>query len=121
MEWTFGDFLWSMIVFYFWFLFIWAFIRVFADIFRRNDLSGGAKAGWVILIVVLPFLGIVIYLVARPRMTEQDREILMEAEARQHRMAGYSAAEEIDKLARLRDQGQLTAEEYETLKRKAMA
>jgi hypothetical protein len=45
---------------------IWIFIAVFADIFRRNDLSGGAKAGWILLIFVLPFLGALIYVVARP-------------------------------------------------------
>jgi hypothetical protein len=76
VEWTFGHVIWAMIVFYFWFMFVWAFIRVFGDIFSRNDLSGGAKAGWIFLIVVLPFLGILIYLIARPRMTEQDRQMM---------------------------------------------
>jgi Phospholipase_D-nuclease N-terminal len=80
VEWSFGDVIWAMIVFYFWFMFIWAFIRVFADIFRRDDLSGWAKAGWTLLIVVLPFLGILIYLIARPRMTGQYRQMRTEAE-----------------------------------------
>ncbi len=120
MDWSFGDFIWAMIVFYFWFLVIWAFIRVFADIFRRNDLSGVAKAGWILLLVVLPFLGILIYLIARPRMTEQDRQMMMEAEEAQRRVAGYSTADELAKLGELRDQGKITADEYEALKRKAM-
>ena len=52
--------LWAMLAFLFWFMIIWMFIGVFADIFRRNDLSGGAKAGWLLLLFVLPFLGILI-------------------------------------------------------------
>ena len=65
-----GDLLIAMIAFSFMFMFIWMFIGVFADIFRRHDLSGGAKAGWVLLIFVLPLLGVLIYLIARPSVTE---------------------------------------------------
>jgi predicted branched-subunit amino acid permease len=65
-----GDLLIAMVAFSFMFMFIWMFIGVFADIFRRHDLSGGAKAGWILLIFVLPLLGILIYLIARPSMTE---------------------------------------------------
>ena len=65
-----GDLLIAMIAFSFMFMFIWMFIGVFADIFRRHDLSGGAKAGWVLLIFVLPLLGILIYLIARPSVAE---------------------------------------------------
>ena len=54
---TFWDVIWSMVAFYLWFMFIWIFIGLFADIFRRNDLSGLAKAGWLLVLVVLPFLG----------------------------------------------------------------
>ncbi|MGH2636614.1 MAG: SHOCT domain-containing protein [Actinomycetota bacterium] len=120
MDWSFGDFLWAMIVFFFWFMFIWMFIGVFSDIFRRNDLSGGAKAGWIILLVLLPFLGILIYMIARPKMTEQDKQMLAEAHEQQRRLEGYSSADEIAKLAKLRDEGKISAEEYERLKSKAM-
>jgi hypothetical protein len=65
-EFTLGDLLWSMLVFFFWFMAIWVFIAVFADIFARPDLSGWAKAGWILLIFVLPFLGALIYVIARP-------------------------------------------------------
>jgi hypothetical protein len=115
-----GDLLWSMLVFFFWFMAIWVFIGVFADIFRRNDISGWGKAGWVLLIFVLPFIGVLIYLIARPKMTAQDREEIEQAQEAQRRFSGYSAADEIDKLAKLRDSGQISAEEYEDLKRKAM-
>jgi hypothetical protein len=60
------ELLWSMLVFFFWFMAIWVFIAVFADIFARPDLSGWAKAGWILLIFVLPFLGALIYVIARP-------------------------------------------------------
>ena len=69
-DYDFGDFLWTMLVFFFWFMLIWMFIMVFADIFRRKDLSGGAKAGWVLLIFILPLIGILIYLIARPSIVD---------------------------------------------------
>jgi hypothetical protein len=120
MDWSFGDVLWSMVVFFFWFMFIWMFIAVFSDIFRRDDISGGAKAGWIFLIVILPFLGILIYVIARPKMTEQDKRMMSEAQEAQRRATGYSAADEIAKLAKLRDEGQISAEEYERLKAQAL-
>jgi hypothetical protein len=108
-----------MLVFFFWFMAIWIFITIFADIFRRRDLSGWAKAGWVFLIFVLPFLGALIYMIARPKMTEQDKEDIERMQEAQRRVSGYSYAEEIEKLAKLRDEGKISAEEYEDLKRKA--
>jgi len=109
-----------MVVFFFWFMLIWIFIGVFADLFRRNDLSGWAKAGWLVLIFILPFLGILIYLIARPKMTAQDKEMIEAAQERERRATGYSAADEVAKLAKLRDEGKITAEEYESLKKQAM-
>ena len=119
-EWTFGSVLWAMVVFFFWFMLIWIFIGVFADLFRRNDLSGWAKAGWLLLIFIVPFLGILIYLIARPKMTEQDKEMMAAMQERERRATGYSAADEVAKLAKLRDEGKITAEEYETMKQQAM-
>jgi hypothetical protein len=119
-EWTFGSVLWAMVVFFFWFMLIWMFIGVFADIFRRNDLSGGAKAGWLLLIFILPLLGILIYLIARPKITAQDKEMMAEMQERERRVSGYSAADEVAKLAKLRDEGKITAEEYERMKQQAM-
>jgi hypothetical protein len=121
VEWTFGTVIWSMVVFFFWFMFIWMFISIFTDIFRRDDLSGWGKAAWIFLIAVLPFLGILIYMIARPKMTDQDRRMMAEAQEAQRRLSGYSPAEEIAKLAKLRDEGKLTADEYEQLKSRAMA
>ena len=119
-EWTFGDVAWSMLVFFFWFMAIWIFIAIFGDIFRRDDLSGGAKAGWILLIFIVPFLGALIYIIARPKMTAQDKELLEASQEAQRRVEGYSPADEIAKLAKLRDEGKITAEEYEDMKKKAM-
>ena len=119
-EWNFGDVLWGMLVFFFWFMAIWIFIAVFADIFRRNDISGWAKAGWILLIFLVPFLGALIYIIARPKMTAQDKELLERSQEAQRRIEGYSPADEIAKLAKLRDDGQITAAEYEEMKKKAM-
>jgi hypothetical protein len=119
-EWTFGSVLWAMVVFFFWFMLIWMFIGVFADIFRRNDLSGGAKAGWILLIFIVPFFGILIYLIARPKMTAQDKEMMAAMQERERRATGYSAADEVAKLAKLRDEGKITAEEFEQMKQQAM-
>ena len=119
-EWTFGSVVWAMVVFFFWFMLIWIFIGVFADLFRRNDLSGWGKAGWLLLIFIIPLLGILIYLIARPKMTEQDKEMMTAMQERERRVSGYSAADEVSKLAKLRDEGKITAEEYEQMKQQAM-
>ena len=118
-EWSFGSVIWTMVVLFFWVMAIWIFIAIFADIFRRNDLSGWAKAGWIFLIFIVPFLGALIYIIARPKMTAQDKEMIEQAQEAQRRVSGYSPADEIAKLAELRDKGEISAEEYTDLKRKA--
>ena len=118
-EWSFGSVIWTMVVLFFWVMAIWIFIAIFADIFRRNDLSGWAKAGWIFLIFIVPFLGALIYIIARPKMTAQDKEMMEQAQEAQRRVSGYSPADEIAKLAELRDKGEISAEEYTDLKRKA--
>ena len=120
-EWTPGAVLWTMIEFFFLILLVWIFISVFADIFRRNDIGGWAKAGWILLIFVVPLIGILIYVIARPKMTEQDREMLARAQETRRRMQGYSVADEIEKLARLRDEGKITSQEYDQMKGQAMS
>lgn len=80
-EYPLGGIIWSIVILYFWFMLIWMFIATFADIFRRRDLSGVAKALWVLLIVILPFLGILIYVIARPRPGDADVSMMVEASA----------------------------------------
>jgi type VI protein secretion system component VasK len=119
-QWGTGSVLWTMAVFFFWMIYIWIFITVFSDIFRRNDIGGGAKAGWIIFLIFIPLIGLLVYMIARPKMTEQDKQLIEEAEARQKRAAGYSAAEEIAKAQALKDSGAISEEEFQELKRKAM-
>lgn len=118
---TFWDIVWSMVVFFFWFMLIWIFIAIFADIFRRNDLSGGAKAIWLIALVFLPFLGALIYMVMRPKMTAQDVQMATQAEAAQQAAASVSTADQLAKLQQLKDAGTISDAEFEELKKKVMA
>ncbi len=118
---TFNDIFASMIVFFFWFMAIWIFIAVFADIFRRNDIHGLAKAGWILLIFIVPFFGALIYLIARPKVTAQDVQLMAQADAANKAVASVSTADEIAKLQQLKDAGTLTQAEFDTLKAKALA
>ena len=116
-----GGVIWTMIALFFWMMFIWMFIMIASDIFRRDDIHGWSKAGWLILICVLPAVGILIYIIARPKMTEQDKEIIAAAQEQQRRLAGYSSADEIAKLSALKEKGDITAEEFEEMKKRALA
>jgi len=118
MEWTFGDVLLTMLVFFLWIAYIWMFIAVFGDIFRRRDLGGWAKAGWCFLIFFAPLIGILIYMIARPKLTEAE---VMFQDERQGQVTGFSAADEISKLADLRDTGRISPTEYDELKTRAIA
>ena len=124
---TFGEVVLGMIYFFFWFMAIWIFITIFADIFRRHDLSGGWKAIWIIVIFVLPFLGCLIYMISRP-VTEQDKVAMQQMAAPNAAAnaapaapaAGYSAADEIEKLGKLRDSGAITPAEFDAAKKRAL-
>ena len=116
----FWDLLWGMVIFFFWFMAIWIFISIFADIFRRNDLSGGWKAIWILVLFVVPFLGALIYIITRPKATAQDVRMMAQAEAASKAASGVSTADELAKLAQLRDSGVISVPEYESLKAKLM-
>jgi hypothetical protein len=116
-----GDFLLWTIEVFFLFLAIWIFIAIFSDIFRRNDLSGGAKAGWIILIFILPFIGCLIYIVARPKVTAQDVQMMARADAATQAVASVSTADELAKLQQLKDAGAISQAEYDSLKAKTIA
>ena len=117
------DLFWAMLWFFLFFVWIWLLITLFADIFRSEDLSGWGKAGWTIFIVVLPWLGVLIYLIARGKsMSERamkqaaDQEKAMRSYVQEVSSSSSSVADEIGKLAALRDQGVLTAEEFNAQK-----
>jgi hypothetical protein len=112
----FWDLLWGIVVFFFWFMAIWIFIALFADILRRDDLSGGKKAFWILLLIVLPFIGALIYIVVRPEMTYQDVRLMAQADAASAAASGVSTADELEKLAQLRNSGAISVPEYEQLK-----
>ena len=81
-SWTFGQLMWSMLVFFTWILFFWMLFAVIGDIFRRHDISGWGKAGWIIFTVFLPFLGIFVYLIANSKgMAERNMRQMQDAQA----------------------------------------
>jgi len=118
---TFLDVFWYSILFFFWIMAIWIFIALISDVIRRDDLSGGGKALWIIFMVILPFLGCLVYIIVRPKVTAQDVRMAAQAEAAQRAAAGVSTADELAKLSQLRSQGVINEAEYEDLKKKALA
>ena len=123
---SFGDVMWTMFVFFAWILFFWLLFGVFGDLFSRHDLSGWAKAGWTIFVIVLPFLGIFVYMITQGKsMGERAQQ---RAQAQQTQMDDYvrsvaasGSAEEIAKGKQLLDSGAITPAEFEALKNKALA
>jgi hypothetical protein len=118
---TFLDVFWWMIVMFFWVMAIWIFIALIGDMLRRDDLSGWGKAGWITLLVILPFIGALAYIIARPKMTAQDVRMMAQSEAAYKAASGVSTADELTKLSELRVQGVLSEQEYEELRRKTLA
>jgi predicted membrane channel-forming protein YqfA (hemolysin III family) len=119
MAWSVGDILWTTVVIFVWAALIWMFIGVFADILRRHDLSGVAKAGWLLVIVVLPLLGILIYLISRPAST--DREPPPAGEGAPVAYTRLAAADEIEKAGKLLAAGAITQAEFEAIREQALA
>ena len=119
-ETTFLDVFWWMVVAFFWVMAIWLFIALISDIFRRDDLSGGKKGLWIAFLIILPFIGALAYIISRPKMTAQDVRMLTQSDAAYRAAAGVSTADELTKLRELREQGVLSEQEYEELKRKTL-
>jgi hypothetical protein len=124
-DYPFMDVFWSILIFFSWVIWIWIAITVFADLFRRDDISGWGKAGWVIFVIVLPFLGVLVYLIAqhdgmRDRSVRQAREQKQAFDQYVREAAGGSAGE-IAQAKELLDSGAITQEEFDALKRKALA
>ncbi len=127
------DIMWTMFVFFCWVIWFWLLISIFSDLFRRDDVSGWLKAGWVVLLVVLPFLGVLIYLIANTKgMAERrNREVkayqdqfdahVRSVAANGNSANGHSSADQIAKGKQLLDSGAINQAEYDTLKQKALA
>jgi Short C-terminal domain/Phospholipase_D-nuclease N-terminal len=124
-DYPFLDVLWTMIIFFCWVAWIWILITVFVDVFRRDDIGGWGKAGWVVFTIVLPFLGVLIYLIAqhdgmRRRSMRQAEAQRQEFDQYVREAAGGSAAE-IAKAKELLDAGTITQEEFDAIKAKALS
>jgi hypothetical protein len=120
------DLFWTLLWFFLFIAWIWLLIAIFADIFR-SEMSGWGKAGWIIFVVVLPFLGVLIYLIAngddmqnRAVQAQADQEAAQRAYIQDAAGSGGSSADELEKLASLHQQGVLTDEEYQTQKAKLL-
>ena len=123
-----GQVFWSMLWFFLFFIWIWLLIAVFSDIFRSHDLSGWAKAAWTIFVVVAPYLGVFVYLIARGGKMHahatQDamaQDVATRAYIRDAVNNGSSATDQVAQLANLKAQGVIDDTEFKRLKEKAIA
>jgi hypothetical protein len=127
-DYPFLNILWTMILFFFWVAWIWVLVMIIGDLFRRDDASGWIKAIWIIVLIFLPFLGVLVYMIANGQgMAERNVE---QAQASQAQFADYvqsvarssdGGASEIEKAKALLDSGAITKAEFASLKAKALA
>ena len=128
-EWGTGQVFWSFLWFFMFFIWIWLLIIVFSDIFRSHDLSGWAKALWVIFVIILPYLGVFVYLIARGHKMQEHAVQAAQAQdaaTRQYvqnvvAQDGTSTADELAKLADLKAKGVIDDAEFERLKAQALS
>jgi signal transduction histidine kinase len=126
-DYPFLDVFWTMILFFTWVIWIWMMVVILTDVFRRRDIGGFAKALWVVFLIVLPFLGVLVYLIAQhdgiaQRNAERAQAIQQQFDDQVRAVAASEGpAAEIEKAAKLRDQGTISAPEFEALKAKALA
>jgi len=124
---TFWQVVWTMFIFFLWVIWIWLLILVFMDIFRNHRSSGWAKAGWCIFVILLPFLGVFVYLIAESKgMAERKQQDMRAAQAdfdaQVRAAAGQSdPASQIANAKKLLDTGAITQAEFDQLKQKALA
>jgi Phospholipase_D-nuclease N-terminal len=126
-QYPFLDAMWTIFIFFAWVLWIWLIIVVLTDVFRRNDIHGWGKAGWTVLVIFLPLIGVLAYLIAEgkemgERSAAQQRAV--QAEANDYIRAVASQGDPADQIAKgkqLLDSGAITASEFETIKQKALA
>ena len=126
-DYPFLDVVWTMLIFFAWVIWFWILITVFADLFRRHDIGGGHKVLWVIFVIILPFLGVFIYLLANHQgMADRNVKQVEAAQAqsdayiRSVASAGGPTAE-IERAKGLLDSGAITQAEFDSIKQKALA
>ncbi|HEY7537734.1 MAG TPA: SHOCT domain-containing protein [Gaiellaceae bacterium] len=126
-DYPFLDLMWTMFIFFLWVIWFWLLFTVFADVFRRHDIGGGAKTLWIIFVIILPFLGVFIYLISQNEgMTQRniDRARAQQQQFDQYvrqTAGGGGAAAEIDRAKQLLDSGAITQAEFDAIKQKALA
>ena len=110
---TFTNFLTDLLAVFMFILWFWLLMVVASDLFRRHDISGFWKVLWVILLIVLPYLGIFVYLLTQGHgMAERNQERARQARDELRQFVGYSPADEIEKLDRLKTAGKISEQEY---------
>ena len=118
---TFPNFLtdvFSIFIFVLWF---WLLITVFGDLFRRRDVSGSGKVLWVIVLIVFPYIGVFVYLISQGRgMAERRNQQVQQAREELRQVIGYSVADELEKLERLKNSSAISGEEYTRLRARAV-
>ena len=124
-DYPFLDILWTMLIFFLWIAWFWILITVFADIFRRHDTSGFGKVLWLIFVILVPFLGVFVYLIANhDGMTKGNIERMQGQQAQMddyvRSVAGGGAAAEIEKAKGLLDSGAISQAEFDSIKAKAL-
>jgi hypothetical protein len=132
-DYPFMDVLWSMIIFFAWVAWIWILVIILTDVFRRRDIGGWGKAAWTVFVVILPFLGVLVYLIAQhdgmaerneqqaQAVQDQFDERVRAAAATSGSGGGGGPASEIEKAKRLLDDGAITQAEFDQIKAKAFA
>ena len=126
-DYPFLDVLWTLFVIFIWVIWFWLLITVFADVFRRHDIGGGKKTLWLIFVILVPFLGVFIYLISQS--SEMAERNMKQAQAQQAQMDSYvksvagsgGAAAEIEKAKQLLDSGAISQAEYDSIKAKALS
>ena len=121
------DVLWSMVIFFAFIIWIWLLITVFADVFRRRDIGGGMKAVWIIFVILLPYLGVLIYLIAEHNgMADRSEAQMQQMKAQQDDYiksvaSSASPADQIAQAKSLLDSGAISQAEFDALKAKALS
>jgi hypothetical protein len=118
---NFLDFFFTMMIIFLWVIAIMIWVQVFMDLFRRDDLSGGKKVLWMIFLFFIPWITVLAYMLMRPKVTAQDVQTLARAEAANAAVSTVSTADELAKLAQLKDAGTINEQQYEDLKAKLLA
>jgi ABC-type transport system involved in cytochrome bd biosynthesis fused ATPase/permease subunit len=125
-DWTFGDAFLTLLSIFFFVVYIWILFTIIGDLFRDHQLSGWAKAGWILVLLILPYLGAFIYLIARgqgmrDRAIKEQADMRKQMDAYVRETAGTSSADELAKLSDLHAKGTLSDAEFEKAKAKLLS